>query len=99
MELIFEIIASEYNIDIPMDLFWKVLDKEEYMEYDYQMLYNKLNALDGVSDTDYGGFNVNTIYLRIEEEHDTPDTHRQIIDVIKNHLLKIKENENANFPD
>lgn len=75
----FEIVSKSYAI--PIDDFLAI-DKYEGDQDASKCLYMTLERIDGIHSVDYNGHFGSYIYLTIEEEHDTQETHKKISDLI-----------------
>jgi len=84
-----DLTKSSYSVGpIDRDQFLCFIKKEGDWDrgWDEIQLYEELDKLDGVNDTNYDGHFGPYIFLNIEVECDTPETHEQVIQIILRHL-------------
>ena len=93
----FEIVSKSYAIPIDDVDDFLANDKYELDQDASKCLYMTLERIDGIHSVDYNGHFGAYIYLTIEEEHDTKETHKKISDLIEEQLRLAREyvpNEN-----
>ena len=78
----FEITSKSYAIPIDDVDDFLAIDKYEGDQDASKCLYMTLERIDGIHSVDYNGHFGSYIYLTIEEEHDTKETHKKISDLI-----------------
>ena len=90
----FEIASKSYAIPIDdVDDFLAIDKYEGDIPYDEsnKCLYLSLEKIDGVYSIEYNGHFGSYIYLTIEEEHDTEETHKKISDLIETQIELARE--------
>jgi len=92
MKFDFEITTRSYAIAIEDDPFLDLLDSESYVTENaafkegQETLSSKLDALPGVSKTDYNGHFRAYVYLTIDDDEDKPALKTKIARIIEKHL-------------
>ena len=98
----FEITSKSYAIPIDDVDDFLAIDKYEgdipYAESS-RCLYLSLEKIDGVNSIEYNGHFGLYIYLTVEEEHDTKETHKKISDLIEEQLKLAREYINNPIDD
>jgi hypothetical protein len=90
----FEMVSKSYAIAIEdVDEFLSIDKYEGDIPYDEssKCLYMSLEKIDGIHSVDYNGHFGSYIYLTVEEEHDTIETHKKISDLITNQIELARE--------
>lgn len=88
----FEVMPTQqsYMVEIPTDDMLALLKAEEMLggplDSGGELLFIKLQALEGVNDCNYDGHFGANIYFSIEHEHDTAERRAEVIKVIRDHL-------------
>lgn len=93
---VFMAYKTTFIIPIPKEDFINISDNERDRDDDdrddNRCLYEILDAIDGVQETDYNGHFGSNIYLDIETEYDTPKLRKKILSCIRDYVLtSIKE--------
>jgi hypothetical protein len=91
-KLVAERTASTYAIAITPRQMLKMLATESDWAQDVDRnlyddtLWGKLLEVTGVDDVEYSGHFGEFVHFKVEAEHDTPDTHKKVVEVILEHL-------------
>lgn len=86
-----DIVSKSYSIPIDDVDDFLAIDKYEGELDGSKCLYLSLETISGVYNVDYNGHFGSYIYLSIEEEHDTKETHKKIFDLIETQIELARE--------
>ena len=81
---------TRYSVEISDNNLVTILDAENWC-WTFKHLYEQLNALPGVLESDYNGHFGGQILYTLQAEADTQKAHATIAKIIKNHIAQCKK--------
>ena len=87
----FEVVSTSYAMAIEDVDDYLAIEKYEGDQDASKCLYMTLERIDGIHTVDYNGHFGAYIYLTVETEHDTKETHDKIINLITNQIIVARE--------
>ncbi len=78
-----EVVHTRYTIGVPKDRAQALFEAQD------PSLLDRLKAIPGISDVEYGGHSGPFVYLTIDDEADTPRKHDVICSVIDGALKEV----------
>lgn len=79
--------SSNYQITLEVGSFIELISRELDRDSDKLALYQELDALPGVTNTEYDGHFGNYLYFTLEQVKDTEETWQKIRDLLAKHRL------------
>lgn len=82
----FEKTQTNYNIYVGKKNLLRIMDRDSAVLFNSQRLVGRLDALRGVSRIEYDGHFGPCVFVTIDVENDSRDTHAAINKIIKEHI-------------
>ena len=90
---------TEYSLELTAEDMLALIGAEH--PFDGKMdplLSEKLEKLPGVDSVEYNGHFGAAVYLRVDADHDTPETHAAVIELIGEHIAECRDALEASAP-